>query len=95
MLTELPAEIQSALGALTPALIAAHLSPMTWEFSEKEFGNFLVVFHSPSHKFTLTRDRGQFIVSGFERKSLENQGLWRAFDTAEDLLPHLSRWLGQ
>ena len=95
VLSELPTEIQNALGPLTPALATAHVSPVTWVYSERAFGSFLITFRSPRHEFTLTRDRGQFIIGGADRKSLEEAGLLRAFDTAEDLLPYLSSWLGE
>jgi hypothetical protein len=95
LLSDLPAEIRTALAPLTPALTAGHLSPVSWTFSEKAFGNFVVTFRGPGHALTLTRDRGQLIVDGCGRKSLKGAGLRKAFDTAEDLLPHLSNWLGQ
>ena len=94
MITELPAVIQSALKPLTPALAAAHLLPSGWEYSDS-FGNFLVAFRGSGREITLTRDRGQFIVGGSDRTSLEKAGLWRAFDTAQELLPHLASWLSQ
>ena len=93
-MTELPAEIQHALGPFAPTLAAAHLLPSGWEYSDS-FGNFLVAFRGSGREFTLTRDRGQFIVGGPERTSLEEAGLWRAFDTAQELIPYLARWLGQ
>jgi hypothetical protein len=92
--TELPVEIQRALEPLAPALAAAHLLPSKWESSDS-FGNFLVAFRSSHREITLTRDRGQFIVGGSDRASLEEAGLWRAFDTAQELLPHLVAWLSK
>jgi hypothetical protein len=76
-------------------LTAAHLVPVAHEYSEQAFGNFVVTFRSEELEITLTRDRGQFMVAGSDRDALEAAGLWRAFDSAQDLLPPLSRWLGQ
>lgn len=90
MLSEMPAEIQSALAPLATALNAAHLAPVTWQYSAEAFGNFVVTFRSERHAFTLTRDRGQFLFDGADRKSA---GLGRVFESAEDLLPHLLSWL--
>ena len=93
-ITELPVEVQGALAPLAPALTAAQLFPSGWEYSDS-FGNFLVAFRGPGREITLTRDRGQFIVGSSDRASLEEAGLWRAFDTAQELLPYLAKWLGQ
>jgi hypothetical protein len=94
MYIELPATIQHALAPLASTLAAAQLTPSGWEYSDS-FGNFLVAFRGSGRELTLNRDRGQFIVGGPDRDSLEAAGLWRAFDTAEELLPPLARWLGQ
>ena len=93
--SEFPQEITRALAPLDMALTAAHLSPVTWLYSDRAFGNFVVTFGGPRHAFTLTRDRGQFIVSGADRKSLEKAGLSRVFNSAQELLPCLASWLGQ
>jgi hypothetical protein len=95
MLCVLPDEIQNAIATLIPVLVAAHMAPVEYQCSEPAFGNFVVTFRSERREITLTRDRGQFMVSGSDRNSLESAGLWRAFDTPQDLLPHLSSWLGQ
>jgi hypothetical protein len=93
MLTALPSEVQSAIAALSPVLMAAHLSPVACQYSEQAFGNFVVTFRGQRGEITLIRDRGQFIVKASDRDSLERAGLWRAFDTAQELLPPLSKWL--
>jgi len=95
MLTELPTEVQVALAPLASTLNASHLLPSTWEFSPESFGNFVATFRSSDHMVSITRDRNQFIVGGADRDELEAARLWRAFDTAHDLLPYLAKWLGQ
>jgi len=92
--SELPEEVERALAPLMPVLTAAGLSPVRWVYSETSFGNFAVDFLRLDRVITLTRDRGQFMLSGDDRKSMEAAGLWRAFDLAEDMLPHLSKWFG-
>ena len=92
--SELPEEVERALAPLMPVLTAAGLSPVKWVYSEQSFGNFAVDFIRLDRVITLTRDRGQFMLSGDDRKSMEAAGLWRAFDSAEDMLPHLSKWFG-
>jgi hypothetical protein len=92
--TELPAEIQRVLAPLAPTLVAAQLLRTGWECSNFD-GDFVVVFYDGRQDITLTRDRGQFIVGGPDRSSLEEAGLWRAFDTAQELLPHLTKWLSR
>ncbi|UHQ18278.1 hypothetical protein LVB87_08560 [Lysobacter sp. KIS68-7] len=93
-MSDLPPEIRDALAPLAGVLATGHLSPVTWQYSEKAFGNFVVDFRGPGRMFTLTRDRGQFLVSGIDRRSAEKAGLCRAFDSAQALLPSLSSWLG-
>jgi hypothetical protein len=93
MLRDLPAQIRSALAPLESTLGAAQLLPTSWEYSEKAFGNFAVVFQGSGRNFSLVRDRGQFMVSGPGRQELEGAGLWKAFDTTHELLPSLARWL--
>ena len=92
---DLPSEISEPLRALLPALADLGYLPISAEYSENSFGNFIVRFQRPdTASFQLTRDRGQFIIYGIPQDELESAGLWRAFDVINELQPLLIRLLG-
>lgn len=90
--TTLPPPVQDALATLIEALSKIGFSPQTCKYSSADFGNFEVVFARNNHRFSLARDRGQFIV-GAERNVLESAGLYRAFDSVASLRQPLLAWL--
>ena len=94
MPSPLPLDIQRTLEPLAPVIAVAQLVPVAWERSEA-FGNFAVTFRNSVREFMLTRDRGQFMVHASDRASLESSGLWRAFESLQEMEAHLVDWLGQ
>ena len=90
----LPKEIGEPLRALLPALADLDFFPVSANFSERFFGNFVVLFQKDGAvSFQLTRDRGQFLVDGMPKDRLEAAGLWRAFNGIRELQPLLIRLL--
>lgn len=89
---ELPPTILQALRPAQAALSAAGYFPSSASESES-FGDFSVTFSSPRGVVQVSRDRGQFLVSGPDRQELENAGLWRTFPGSHELAMQLKAWL--
>jgi hypothetical protein len=54
-------------------------------FAPESFGNYVVIFRRGDRTIDVTRDRGQYLIGGLDRRTLESLGLWRALESKDQL----------
>ena len=89
----LPAVVSSTL---EPVVAVLHRNgyKLVHVHVSQSFGNFFATFSKQGSALTVTRDRGQFLISGSSNSELEANGLWRAFSGPAPIAAALQKWFG-
>jgi hypothetical protein len=89
---KLPVEVEEEAGPLLAELRAGGWQVSASEYNASAFGNWLVDLQRDGVVMRLLKDRSQYMVTGLPREVLKAAGLWRAFDSLNELQTTLARW---
>ena len=85
-------QIQEDAGPLISKLLASGWTLVESRYSPESFGNWYVDLRNRTTQFRIAKDRSQYVVNGPSIDELKSAGLWKAFDSWDELCPLLERW---
>ena len=89
---KLPVEVEKEAGPLLAELRAGGWQVSASEYDASAFGNWLVDMQRDGVVMRLVKDRSQYMVTGPPEEVLKAAGLWRAFDSLNELQTTVARW---
>jgi hypothetical protein len=89
---KLPVEVEKEAGLLLAELCAEGWQVFASEYDASAFGNWFVDLQRDGVVMRLVKDRSQYMVTGLPKKALKVAGLWRVFDSLNELQTTLARW---
>jgi hypothetical protein len=89
---KLPVEVEKEAGPLLAELRAGGWQVSASEYDASAFGNWSIKLQRDGVVMRLFKDRSQYMVDGLPAEALKPAGLWRAFDSLEELQLAVTRW---
>ena len=89
---KLPVEVEKEAGPLLAGLRAGGWQVSASEYDASAFGNWLIDLQRDGVVMRLLKDRSQYMVTGLPKEVLKAAGLWRPFDSLNELQMAVTRW---
>ena len=88
----LPEQIQEDAVPLISKLLANGWVLVDSRYSPEPFGDWYVDLQNGASKFRIAKDRSQYMVHGPSTDELKSAGLWKAFDSPDEMCSLIERW---
>ena|SRR5277367_4431336 len=89
---KLPVEVEKEAGPLLAELRAGGWQVSASEYDASAFGNWLIDLQRDGVVMRLLKDRSQYMVDSLPTEVLKAAGLWRTFDSLNELQMAVTRW---
>jgi hypothetical protein len=89
---KLPVEVEKEAGPFLAELRAGSWQVSASEYDASAFGNWSIDLQRDGVVMRLLKDRSQYMVDGLPTEVLKAAGLWRAFDSLNELQMAVTRW---
>ena len=88
----MPVEVEKEAGPFLAELRAGSWQVSASEYDASAFGNWLVDLQRDGVVMRLLKDRSRYMDDGLPTEVLKAAGLWRAFDSLNELQMAVTRW---
>jgi hypothetical protein len=89
---KLPVKVEKEAGLLLAELRAAGWQVSASEYDASAFGNWSINLQRDGVVMRVFKDRSQYMVDGLSAEALKAAGLWRAFDSLDELRITVTQW---
>ena len=89
---KLPVEVEMEAAPLLAELRAGGWQVSASEYDASAFGNWLIDLQRDGVVMRLLKDRSQYVVDGLTTEVLKAAGLWRAFESLNELQMAVTKW---
>jgi len=89
---KLPVEVEKEAGPFLAELRAGSWQVSASEYDASAFGNWSIDLQRDGVVMRLLKDRSRYMDDGLPTEVLKAAGLWRAFDSLNELQMAVTRW---
>jgi hypothetical protein len=90
--SKLPVKVEKEAGLLLAELRTAGWRVSASEYDASAFGNWSINLQRDGVMMRVLKDRSQYMVDGLPAEALKAAGLWRAFDSLDELRITVTQW---